>query len=176
MHFIFKSFSAAVFATALSANATLVHDTREIEQAAVAAEAVAIAELDVSEQVEQEFEKSEGQKSTYQVASLSDGEPAPHKSERCRTYAGKASHYGDESGSRTANGERFNPGGMTAAHRSLPFGTRLQVTNLKNGRTVNVRVNDRGPFIAGRVLDLSTGAAAAIGFSGLANVSFVACR
>ncbi|MEM1285939.1 MAG: septal ring lytic transglycosylase RlpA family protein [Pseudomonadota bacterium] len=63
----------------------------------------------------------------------------------------------------TANGEPFNPDGLTAAHRSLPFGTRVQVTNLANDRTVTVRINDRGPFISGRGLDLSRGAARAIG-------------
>jgi len=66
-------------------------------------------------------------------------------------------------GRRTADGERFNPGGLTAAHRSLPFGTKLRVTNLRNGKTVVVRVSDRGPFARGRMIDLSYGAASAIG-------------
>ena len=78
--------------------------------------------------------------------------------------AGKASYY--SSGARTANGEHFNPNGYTAAHRTLPFGTRLRVTNTANGHSVLVRVNDRGPFIHGRVLDLSRGAAKAIGMIG----------
>ena len=79
-----------------------------------------------------------------------------------------ASYYGKEmSGRRTANGERFNPAGLTAAHRSLPFGTKLKVTNLRNGKTVVVRVSDRGPFARGRVIDLSYGAASAIGMVGL---------
>jgi rare lipoprotein A len=65
---------------------------------------------------------------------------------------------------KTANGERMNPAAMTAAHRSLPFGTKLRVTNQRNGKSVIVRINDRGPFIKGRVLDLSKGAAAALGF------------
>ena len=77
---------------------------------------------------------------------------------------GVASYYGKEMGGRrTANGERFNPTGLTAAHRSLPFGTKLQVTNLKNGKSVVVRVTDRGPFRRGRMLDLSYGAAEAVG-------------
>ena len=63
----------------------------------------------------------------------------------------------------TANGEAFNPDGLTAAHKTLPFGTRVQVTNLANNRTVTVRINDRGPFISDRGLDLSRGAARAIG-------------
>jgi rare lipoprotein A len=64
-------------------------------------------------------------------------------------------------GTRTSNGERFNPNGMTAAHRTLPFGTKLQLTH--NGRTAIVRINDRGPFIRGRQLDLSRGAAKKLG-------------
>jgi len=80
------------------------------------------------------------------------------------TFSGKASYYGNESGSRTASGARFNQNAMTAAHRTLPFGTRLKVTHA--GRSVVVTVNDRGPFIKGRVLDLSTGAARAIGLTG----------
>ncbi|MDQ0391828.1 septal ring lytic transglycosylase RlpA family protein [Labrys monachus] len=76
---------------------------------------------------------------------------------------GVASYYGKEMGGRrTADGERFNPGGLTAAHRSLPFGTKLRVTNLRNGKTVVVRVSDRGPFARGRMIDLSYGAARAI--------------
>lgn len=63
----------------------------------------------------------------------------------------------------TANGERFNPDGLTAAHKTLAFGTRVRVTNLANNRAVTVRINDRGPFIAGRGIDLSRGAARAIG-------------
>jgi rare lipoprotein A len=66
--------------------------------------------------------------------------------------------------SRTASGERMNPSGLTAAHRSLPFGTRVRVTNQKNGRSVVVRINDRGPFVRGRFLDLSRGAAQQLGF------------
>ncbi len=76
----------------------------------------------------------------------------------------KASFY--QHGSRTASGEKFNPNGLTAAHRTLPFGTRLKLVNPSNGRTVTVRVNDRGPFIAGRGLDVSRGAAAALGMLG----------
>jgi rare lipoprotein A len=83
--------------------------------------------------------------------------------------SGMASHY-SHAGKRTANGERANPGGMTAAHRSLPFGTHVKVTNRKNGRSVVVRINDRGPFVGGRVIDLSTAAARAIGFTGVAPV------
>ncbi|HEY0146872.1 MAG TPA: septal ring lytic transglycosylase RlpA family protein [Methylovirgula sp.] len=79
-----------------------------------------------------------------------------------------ASYY--SSGYRTASGERFNPNGYTAAHRSLPFGTRLQVINPRTGRSVVVRINDRGPFVRGRSLDLARGAAFAIGMRGTAPV------
>ncbi len=77
---------------------------------------------------------------------------------------GIASYYGRRfHGRRTANGERFNMRAMTAAHRTLPFGTRVRVTNPRNGRSVIVRVNDRGPFIRGRSIDLSRAAAEKIG-------------
>ena len=65
---------------------------------------------------------------------------------------------------------RLNPGALTAAHRSLPFGTKVRVTNNKNGRSVVVTINDRGPFIRGRVIDLTPAGARALGFSGLAPV------
>jgi len=77
---------------------------------------------------------------------------------------GLASFYGKEhQGKRTASGEAFDAYAMTAAHRSLPFGTRLKVTNLDNGRSVVVRVNDRGPFVSNRIVDLSLAAARALG-------------
>jgi rare lipoprotein A len=75
-----------------------------------------------------------------------------------------ASYYWQ--GQRVASGGRFNPDGMTAAHRTLPFGTLVRVTNLSNGRTVTVRINDRGPFIRGRIIDLSRGAARVVGMTG----------
>ena len=83
--------------------------------------------------------------------------------------SGGASWYG--SGHRTASGERFNPNGMTAAHRSLPFGTRVRVENRRTGRSVVVRINDRGPFVRGRIIDLSRGSARALGMGGTTYVS-----
>jgi len=80
-----------------------------------------------------------------------------------RGFSGMASFYGNESGSRTASGQRFNQNAMTAAHKTLPFGTKVRVTH--GGQSVVVTINDRGPFIKGRVLDLSTGAARAIGLT-----------
>jgi rare lipoprotein A len=84
--------------------------------------------------------------------------------------SGIASFY---SGGHTANGETAVAGEMTAAHRTLPFGTMVRVTNRKNGNSLVVRVNDRGPFVAGRVIDLTAAGALALGFSleGLASVS-----
>jgi rare lipoprotein A len=75
------------------------------------------------------------------------------------------------SGGRTANGEHARASGMTAAHRTLPFGTMVRVTNQRSGRSVVVRINDRGPFIRGRVIDVTPAAAHVLGFSGLAPVT-----
>jgi rare lipoprotein A len=86
---------------------------------------------------------------------------------------GVASHYGAGDGfhgRRTASGAIFSRHGMTAAHRTLPFGTRLNVTH--QGRSVHVVVNDRGPHVRGRILDLSSGAARALGMGGLGKVCF----
>lgn len=100
---------------------------------------------------------------TALLAALALACAAPSAHSGGRTFSGPASFYGNESGSRTASGERFNQNAMTAAHRSLPFGTRLRVTH--GSLSVVVTINDRGPFIKGRVLDLSTGAARAIGLT-----------
>ena len=75
------------------------------------------------------------------------------------------------SGGQTANGERAVASGLTAAHRTLPFGTLVRITNNSTGRSVVVRINDRGPFVHGRVIDVTPAAAQALGFSGLANVT-----
>lgn len=83
-------------------------------------------------------------------------------------YASKGDKY---AGRRTASGERVNAGALTAAHKSLPFGTMVRVTNTRNNKSVVVRINDRGPFVRGRVIDLTPAGARAIGFSGLAPVN-----
>jgi rare lipoprotein A len=75
------------------------------------------------------------------------------------------------SGGKTANGEIARSSGLTAAHRSLPFGTLVRVTNQQSGRSIVVRINDRGPFVRGRIIDLMPAAARAIGCSGLAHVT-----
>lgn len=74
-------------------------------------------------------------------------------------------------GAKTASGEAANPANLTAAHRSLPFGTKVRVTNARNGRSVVVRINDRGPFTRGRVIDVTPAAANQLGFSGLVPVN-----
>jgi rare lipoprotein A len=92
---------------------------------------------------------------------------------RVEIGTGLASYYGAElSGNRTASGERFDPNAMTAAHRTLSFGTRVVVTNLANGQEVIVRVNDRGPWSKSRIMDISYAAAKQIGMhrSGTAKV------
>ena len=86
---------------------------------------------------------------------------------------GKASYYADKfEGRKTANGETFHQSSATAAHKTLPFGTKVKVKNLDNGKKVTVRINDRGPFVAGRIIDLSRAAAKEVGLvqSGVANV------
>jgi peptidoglycan lytic transglycosylase len=96
--------------------------------------------------------------------------PVGHGAESGRSFEGSgiASVYG---GQNTADGEQMKPGGMTAAHRTLPFGTQVTVVNRGNSRAAVVRINDRGPFVHGRVIDLSPAAALALGIDGLAPVS-----
>jgi rare lipoprotein A len=84
---------------------------------------------------------------------------------------GVASVYSTESGSKTTSGQTLNPAALTAAHRTLPIGSKVTVTNKSNGRSVVVTINDRGPFVRGRVIDVSPAAARVLGFSGLTQVS-----
>src|SRR5262249_41345462 len=93
----------------------------------------------------------------------------------CLSLGAAGSAHADQSGmasvysyGRTASGEKVHSGALTAAHRSLPFGTMVRVTNRHTGRSVLVRINDRGPFVRGRVIDVTPAAAHALGFSGLA--------
>lgn len=90
--------------------------------------------------------------------------PAAAPSESAtRIGSGKASYYGSQHHNKlTASGERFDQHALTAAHRTLPFGTRIRVTNTRNGKSVVVRVNDRGPFVRNRIVDLSKAAFTAI--------------
>jgi rare lipoprotein A len=109
-----------------------------------------------------------------------DETPAPRKRARSSdndsggdSYSGKASYYWEPQA--LASGGRFNPNAMTAAHKTLPFGTRVRVTNQSNGQSVEVVINDRGPYIAGRIIDLSKAAAHAINMQG-AGVASVTVR
>ena len=105
---------------------------------------------------------------------------APHSASRAFfVETGRASYYGRKhDGKMTAEGASFDPMAFTAAHRSLPFGTVVRITNLANGRTVKVRISDRGPHITGRVIDLSAAAAREIGMQrrGVARVRIRAYR
>ncbi|NTU68401.1 MAG: septal ring lytic transglycosylase RlpA family protein [Chlorobiaceae bacterium] len=84
---------------------------------------------------------------------------------------GRASFYGNRfHGRKTASGEHFDRTDYTAAHRSLPFGTKVRVTNLSNGRHVVVKINDRGPYMKSRIIDISQAAAREIGMGGIGNV------
>jgi len=99
--------------------------------------------------------KASSSKRSYSVASDEGGSGG---------YSGKASYYWEPQ--RTASGGWFNPNAMTAAHKTLPFGTKVRVTNRSNGKSVVVTINDRGPYVAGRVIDLSRAAAQAISMTG----------
>ena len=94
---------------------------------------------------------------------------AANAAEGWKDQTGIASTYSGKGG-KTTSGEKTDVEGMTAAHRSLPFGTIVRVTNSQNDRSVVVRINDRGPFTRGRVIDLTPAAARVLGFSGLARV------
>ena len=87
--------------------------------------------------------------------------------------SGVASVYSAESGSRTASGQPLNARALTAAHRSLAFGTKVRVSNRKNGHSVVVTINDRGPFVRGRIIDVTPAAARELGFSGLTTVTLL---
>jgi len=85
--------------------------------------------------------------------------------------SGIASIYSTKDGPKTASGAKMSDQALTAAHRTLPFGSKVRVTNSKNGKSVVVTINDRGPFIRGRIIDLTPAAAHALGFSGLTQVT-----
>ncbi len=113
-----------------------------------------------------------GQKATT-TRSTAPNRAAPVSVDSDFEETGMASYYGDEfDGRPTSSGEEFDQTELTAAHKTLPFGTVVTVTNLDNGRSVTVRINDRGPFAAGRIIDLSRAAAESIGMieSGTARV------
>ena len=101
------------------------------------------------------------------VSALPAPQPDASEPEGQAVGAGLASWYGAElAGHRTASGERFDPSDLTAAHRSLPLGSHVRVTDERTGRSVVVRINDRGPYSGGRVIDLSQAAARELGIMG----------
>lgn len=104
------------------------------------------------------------QPTTDVTAPVAAEQPAPSAPEETVVGRGSASYYAAKfDGRRTASGERFDNDEMTAAHRTLPFGSRVRVTNLATGRSVVVRINDRGPFTRGRMIDVSRAAAVELG-------------
>jgi rare lipoprotein A len=133
------------------------------------AESTAATEVSIREEALPEAETVQPLKPVTPPPPIATPQPPRVRS----VSSGQASWYGPGFyGNRTANGEVFRPGTLTAAHRTLAFGTRVRVTNLWNGRTAIVRINDRGPFHGGRVIDLAHGAARELGVlaSGVASV------
>jgi rare lipoprotein A len=104
------------------------------------------------------------ERSTVARGSIASGSSSSGASSGSGGSIGMASYYWQ--GQRVASGGMFNPNAMTAAHKTLPFGTRVRVTHMGNGRSVDVTINDRGPFVAGRIIDLSRAAASAINMTG----------
>lgn len=101
--------------------------------------------------------KSEREITRHEIATHKEAKTAPYYQRGLASYYGKGFHN-----KKTASGERFNLHSLTAAHNTLPFGTKVVVKNMRNGKTVKVRINDRGPFVKGRVIDLSRAAFAQI--------------
>jgi len=151
---VFCTLSATILATSVNiASATERHSHTSYRHSHVTARST------VHREVAHRRARHDDRRDTVARVGASAGDPL---------QSGIASIY---SGGRTANGEVAAAGGLTAAHRSLPFGTMVKVTNSSSGRSVVVRINDRGPFVHGRVIDLTPAAARALGFSGLAHVT-----
>lgn len=116
--------------------------------------------LDAATSSDHQIEQINLEQDGMELSNTKQTIPPHNQSIISSSFGGQASWYGPGfHGRLTANGERYNQNAMTAAHRSLKFGTRVRVTNLNNGRSVVVRINDRGPFIKGRVIDVSAAAA-----------------
>ena len=139
--------------------------------------AAAVPAMAASSHHKAAYHKTSYHKASYQKHAHVSGRKAVRKVATRKSYGGGGGSHGVASyywqGQQTASGARFNPEGLTAAHRTLPFGTRVRVTNQSNGQSVVVTINDRGPFVGGRVIDLSRGAARQINMTGagLARVS-----
>jgi rare lipoprotein A len=159
---------------------TLGNTCRSFALALAAATLVAYAQSStttgkfVASTTSRQAERAERERVSTAAAERAEREPvstaaAEHVNDTQRPSFGLASSYGE--GSKTASGERFNANELTAAHRTLPFGTRVRVTNRSNGRSVVVTINDRGPFVKGRVIDVTPAAARVLGMTGLAPVT-----
>jgi rare lipoprotein A len=175
-----RTFSLGALALLLSGSA-LVPAIAESSRAATTNDAVAVATPSSEVQgssndvaIREADSESAPPESLIKQAPPTPIAPAPKPAPRVvHSAKGEASWYGPGFyGNRTANGEVFRPGTLTAAHRTLPFGTKVRVTNLWNGRSTVVRINDRGPFHGNRVIDLAHGAAHSLGVtaSGIAQV------
>lgn len=175
-----STFSLGALALLLSGSA-LVPAIAESSRAATTNDAVAVATLSSEVQgpsnevaIREADTESEPAENLIKQVPPTPIAPAPKPAPRVvHSASGQASWYGPGFyGNRTASGEVLRPGTLTAAHRTLPFGTKVLVTNLRNGRTAVVRINDRGPFHGNRVIDLAHGAAHSLGVtaSGIAQV------
>ncbi len=167
-----RSFPLATFATGLLATGFALFPV-------LARDMVSTEFYDPFESVSSLSEQASNVSEPAVISPKSVAPPKPPKMSIVSTSTGEASWYGPGFfGNRTANGELFRPGTMTAAHRTLPFGTLVRVTNLRNGRETIVRINDRGPFAGHRVIDLAHGAAHHLGLvsSGIAQVRLEVLR
>ena len=170
---------AAVLFAATTANAAASWSCEGAEYVCGSHASKATQSYDDSEPKARRASKQRAQ--TAAASSNDDEKPAPRKKSRSyadndtggESYSGKASYYWEPQA--LASGGRFNPNAMTAAHKTLPFGTRVRVTNQSNGQSVEVVINDRGPYVGGRIIDLSKAAAHAINMQG-AGVASVTVR
>jgi rare lipoprotein A len=157
---------------ALAASLSVPAPSSAPASAPASASAPATAPTVAASEVAAPAELAASQPITPATADASEVAPPPAEVQIAKPYQrGIASWYGPGfHGRKTANGERFDRNAMTAAHRSLPFGTRVRVRLLSQDRAVEVRINDRGPFVPGRIIDLSQAAAQALGIAGIAQV------
>ena len=162
--------TVALLATAFGAFSCYAESARAVapdsgENSAVASPEMTNAIAVVKEQSQRQYKALQATKELREVGEKPQPQPLLVAQRQQRSHTkGRASWYGPGFyGRTTANGEQFNSHEMTAAHRSLPFGTKVRVTNIKNDRSAIVRINDRGPFIKGRVIDLSKAAARVLG-------------
>jgi rare lipoprotein A len=167
-----KVLMASVLATVLSAGSNILPASAHAHHRATASEGKHVHNLEVGRAGawRHDFHQRRGMREKLLSSSHPTKRHTEHSVESGGPFEGSgiASVYSDQ---HTASGEHMNSGAMTAAHRTLPFGTKVTVVNHRNGRSAVVRINDRGPFVRGRVIDLSPAAARVLGIDGLASVS-----